>query len=441
MVYGKKTMKPTVKQLRAILPLPAALQVYDVILAMRLEAWLDESLQPARNLHIGARRGTQTLEIAQSLPLVMEKSGDRRSRGATAQYDVETYYDTIPVMLVIRDMQKAGASSSLMAAIVRQQRCVMIRLTVGSEYSAAAARRTSGALTGSRVAGQLGRWPVERSMRMAMRDPTVRGWAMPNSGDLLFASYVDNLYGLADTPSQLAHNMNILEMHLLQDWRLRIKPGSSQMVVCRGTPDTARDFDGDDEAGPYWIVCGWHAYQSMNVLGHRISWGGSPHECISQASPSAWRRLWATTSSAAMRKLPMWCRLRVLNFSVLPVLTYRMPHWPWATTTATALDRLQRRMLSVVLQVRPYLYEEVNVFVRRRDRMAAKLQDEAGRRSAVYSTRLANWAAHVHRRPPAQSVRQLLARGDVSRTETRLRGPVQRRWDEGLAAVGARFAL
>lgn len=193
------------------------------------------------------------------------------------------------------------------------------------------------------------------------------------------------------------------------DWRLRIKPGSSQMVVCSGTPDIARDFDGDDEAGPYWIVCGWHAYQSMNVLGHQISWDGSPHECVSQASQSAWRRFWATASSAAMRKQPMWCRLHVLNSSVLPVLTYRMPRWPWATTTATALGRLQRRMLSVVLQVRPYLYEEVNAFVRRRGRMAAKLQDEAGRWSAVYSTRLANWAAHVQRRPPAHWVRQLLA--------------------------------
>lgn len=276
-VYGKKTPTPTSKQLRAILPLLAALQIFDVILAGRLETYMDESLQPARNLHTGARRGTQTLEIAQSMSLVLEKSADSRSRGASAQYDIETYCDTIPVMMVVRDMQRIGAAASLMAAVGRQQLCVAVRLTVVCDLYAAIPRRTSGALTGSRVMGQLGRWPVEMSTLAAMRDPSVRGWTMPNDQKLLYDSYADNLYGLADSSFRLVHNMRILELQLLQRWHLRMKPGSAhaQMVVCRGTADVARDYDGDDDAGSHWLVCGLPTHHTMNVLGHHV-----PGECL-----------------------------------------------------------------------------------------------------------------------------------------------------------------
>lgn len=245
--YGKKTNKPNPQQVRAILPFTAALQILDVVLAERLELLMDESLQPARSLHIGARRRTQTLEIAQSLSLVSEKSADRRSQGAIVQYDVATYYDTILVMMVVRDMQRAGTTYQMMAAVVRHELCVSVRVSAGCAGYVDVPQRTSGALAGSRVAGKLGRWPVEMAMRIAMSDPSVRGWSMPQGHDLLYASYVDNLYGVADSPSQLAHNMQILEHLLMERWRLRIKPGSSQMVVCRGSADVTRDYDGDDE--------------------------------------------------------------------------------------------------------------------------------------------------------------------------------------------------
>lgn len=212
---------------------------------------------------------------------------------------------------------------------------------------------------GSRLAGQLGRWPVEMSMRLAACDPAVRGWSMPRGPGLLYASYIDNLYGVADSPVQLALNVKILERLLMERWRLRIKPGSSQMVVCRCCADVSRDYDDEDDDGPYWNVCGWRTCQSMNVLGHQIAWDGSPHECLAGTTQSPWRRFWATTASRAMRRPPMWCRLRMLSSAVVPVLTYRMPRWPWAVTTATALGRLKRRRLAILLQVRPYTLEEV----------------------------------------------------------------------------------
>lgn len=144
----------------------------DVVLAERPEAYMGETLQPARKLRIGARRATQTMDIAQFLSLVLETSPDRRSQGAVAQYDIATYYDTIWVMMVVRD---AGAGAPLMAVVVRHQLWVSVSLSVGFDQYADIPQTISGALTGSRVAGQLGHWPVEMSMRIEMTDPTARG--------------------------------------------------------------------------------------------------------------------------------------------------------------------------------------------------------------------------------------------------------------------------
>lgn len=114
---------------------------------------------------------------------------------------------------------------------------------------------------------------------------------------------------------------------------------------------------------------------------------------------------------------------------------------------------MQRRMLAVLLQVRPYPYEEVGAFVRRRGRAATKLQGDMGRWNDLYVAKLASWAAHVDRRPQGHRVKRLLAvqsrewlserrarhaGGDVFRTETRLRGPVHRRWDMGIIAASSR---
>lgn len=109
---------------------------------------------------------------------------------------------------------------------------------------------------------------------------------------------------MAHSPSLLAHNMKLLERLLMEHWHLRIKPASAQMVVCRGTADVARDFNGRDDSGSYWNICGWNTYQSMSVLGHQVWWVGSSHECLAQATHGGWRRFWATTGARPCGDFP-----------------------------------------------------------------------------------------------------------------------------------------
>lgn len=136
-----------------------------------------------------------------------------------------------------------------MGAILRQQLLVAVTLTLGSGVAMQVPRRTSGTLTGSRVAGRVCRWRVENAMRAALSTRRCLGWEMPHAPPIVFASYMDNIYGVGNTAAEAAASMAILRNELLRTWRLQVKQGSEQVVVCRGSPHLQRAPDGTDEDG------------------------------------------------------------------------------------------------------------------------------------------------------------------------------------------------
>lgn len=81
---------PTAKELRAILPQPAFLQLVDALLEAKLVKFFEQHFPAKEKIHIGATRGSRVMDIAHTLSLVLEKSGDRRSRGAVTQFDLAT---------------------------------------------------------------------------------------------------------------------------------------------------------------------------------------------------------------------------------------------------------------------------------------------------------------------------------------------------------------
>lgn len=92
-----------------------------------------------------------------------------------AQFDLAACYDRVPTLMCARSLEAAGASPALMGAVVRQQLVSRVSLAMCAGGVVEVPRRTSGALTGSRVAGRIGRWPVEQAIRAALR--TRRCWA------------------------------------------------------------------------------------------------------------------------------------------------------------------------------------------------------------------------------------------------------------------------
>ena len=81
--------------MRAILPLPALLQIMDAALAKQVNVFINEVLPPCLGCWVGARPGTKALEIAHSLQSVIEKGMDMKSQSAVAQEDVQTFYDSL----------------------------------------------------------------------------------------------------------------------------------------------------------------------------------------------------------------------------------------------------------------------------------------------------------------------------------------------------------
>lgn len=147
-MYGKRTLTPTPKELRSILPQTAFLQLLDELLEAQLDRFYAVFFHEESRIHICVSHGTQVMDIVHSLSLVLEKSGDRRSRGAVAFFDVATYFDRAPALLCARRLERAGASPALTGAVVRQQLGAQVALRIRGEGSVEVPRRSSGTLPG-----------------------------------------------------------------------------------------------------------------------------------------------------------------------------------------------------------------------------------------------------------------------------------------------------
>eukprot|EP00973_Karenia_brevis_P019644 2693631-Karenia_brevis.AAC.1 len=67
----------------------AILQVVDTLLALVLSPLISSVINQHPSCFVGGRPGTQPLDIAFSLQLVVEKALDQQSEGALLQCDVE----------------------------------------------------------------------------------------------------------------------------------------------------------------------------------------------------------------------------------------------------------------------------------------------------------------------------------------------------------------
>ena len=123
-------------------------------------AILDRLLPPVLGCWVGARPGTQALEIAHGLHLVLEKGLDSKSRAAIAQQDIQSFYDTMRLLRIVKWLEHHGVPAPDVECLWRHQLIPEVVLHIGS-VQVAVGNRCMGGLTGSPVAGVLGRVPVE----------------------------------------------------------------------------------------------------------------------------------------------------------------------------------------------------------------------------------------------------------------------------------------
>lgn len=176
--------------------MPPIMQVLDVLLAHRLQRFISESLPPEPRLCVGAIPGTQVLDIAHSLQMLVERFLDSRSEGGVAQGDVACYYDSLGVLRIFRAPVAAGLDIGLGLAVVLMQLVTPIALSVVGLPACGPQqlqRRTWGSLTGVRVAGALGRWPTRTTAREALAERPGAGVRIDGAGTFALAMHVDRL--------------------------------------------------------------------------------------------------------------------------------------------------------------------------------------------------------------------------------------------------------
>ena len=321
--------------------------------------------------------------MAHGLQFIIEKGLDDFGRGAIAQADIEKYYDSLPVLSIIRWLCNNGLDHGTAASILRHQMCPKIILACGTADIPIPGRCIGGP-TGSRTAGVLGRIPVESIM--ASRHKHWQRWGFKAEGEYFcLCSWVDNLFSASASLSGAICILEDFEDQLQTRWRMKIKPSSRACMRARGSDELPGNPD-------KWPLC-----DQFIVLGHSLDDDGSIRSCWSRARASMWKAFWANPGSRAAAKFPISERLNLLARAVAPQLDFRCSRWPPQKQVAAEVDSIQRKMVSTLLRVPRGPQEPVEDYVRRRGRLAARTCKLHGLWSARWFTRAIFWDAHLAR--------------------------------------------
>lgn len=106
---------------------------------------------------------------------------------------------------------------------------------------------------------------------------------------------------------------------------------------------------------------------------------------------------WANPGSKDARLLSTEHRMTLLSRSVMPLFEYRCSRWPPQRQVAEELDRVQRKIVSVILQLPREPGEDADRYVRRRGRIAARHCRKHGLWSTRWFNRAVKWDQHLAR--------------------------------------------
>ena len=255
-----------------------------------------------------------------------------------------------------------------------------------ADFVAKVANRSIGGLTGSRVAGALGRVPVEDMFVQKQR--YWKQWGFGRA--IAAASFVDNIFVAGRSSTAAACILDDAASFLQQSWRLSIKPESRSIMQVFGA-------DTDD------FPLHWPKSTCFMGLGHLIVPDGSIDVCWQNTKRQAWASFWKNVSTSETKKFAIRIRLAQIVRTVQPILVSRLSRYPFTVTMADKLDRLQRKMIAIAMGLRKGADEEPAQFIRRRGREAGVLQTSMGRWSRLWGHLVVGWAAHVERNTSKRS--------------------------------------
>ena len=382
-VFGKESSVTPASSIRAIMPLPAVLQVLDALLPASFENLMNQALPTVPECFIGARPGTQCLDIAHGLQTIIEKGLDKFGAAAVAQADIEKYYDSLPTLRIARWLIAHGAACSHAACLIRHQMCPHVILKCG-DVEVEIANRTVGGLTGSRTAGFLGRIPVEATI--ADRLPSWRRHGFHTSElSLCMCTWVDNLFSASDSLDGAISILEDFESHLKTNWQMNIKPTSRSCMVAAGSVQVPAEAER------------WPLKDTFVVLGHILQPTGSIRACWSRSRAVMWKAFWTNPGAETAKNLSIPRKVQLLTRAVQPQMSFRCSRWPPQRQIAQEVDALQQKMTASMLRLPRHAHEEPAEYVRRRGRLARGLCQQQGSWSTHWFARARAWDEHISR--------------------------------------------
>jgi hypothetical protein len=379
-VKGKKGSISLASDVRCIVPLPAMLELADVLLADMLVPYIEHAFPPHPGILVGAVPGTQTLEVAAGLQTVVEKSLDSKGNGAVADVDIANFYDEQALLLLLGWLLER-CPRILAAAVIKLQFYPTIELSCRGE-SVRISNRSRGTITGSRLANLLGRIPIQQALADCL--PSIKHLGFPGGSTAVIAmTWIDNLFAAGSSSLDACTILETVADNLSRCWELRVKLGSQHYLA----------VDPSDVVN----LPGWQKVEIFEGLGHFISADGSLHGCLAKVRRLIWKAYFAKFKRNSLQYLTDENIALEIARHLEPVLLFRAPSWPFQKRIAGDIDKLQAKIIVAATAVPRIPEEPDDEFHRRRFKLANALAVRAGRWSLRWAAKSITWHAHLGR--------------------------------------------
>ena len=144
------------------------------------------------------------------------------------------------------------------------------------------------------------------------------------------------------------------------------------------------------------LICSrWKHVTVLRILGHLVSHCGSIDNCFQTTIRSAWRAFWGNIGRPSFSRLSFSLKMRRLKSLIFPIINFRLTRWPYTHSRGAQLDRIQRQMVGICLNLRKVSDETFEVLSRRKNARISLVIEQKTRWSYVWCTRIVVWHAHV----------------------------------------------
>ena len=212
------------------------------------------------------------------------------------------------LLLAARWLVDNGASHALAASALRQQMLPPGQLRVGGVLIPIPLR-SRGSLTGSRVAGAMGRVPVESTIRDRHQEWARHGF-QAGGHRLTVATYIDNIFSAGSSLTG-AITLEDFAARLHSIWDFQIKPTSRSCLVPRGSMEAPCDIEK------------WPPSAGFFALGHTLQDSGSTQTRWQRTSRSMWNAYFGNCASKVASRMPVALRYTLVDKSELPTMQQR----------------------------------------------------------------------------------------------------------------------